>query len=133
MFFLDTNICIYFLNGKYENIVRQLTALKPSDIKIPTIVEAELFYGVENSMRTQENRQKLEAFLAPFERISFDSAAAKSYGKLRASLKREGKVLGPNDLLIASLVLSKRAVLVTHNVNEFSQVNELSIQDWCVV
>ena len=41
-YFLDTNICIYFLKGEYDNIVTQLKQNKAANIKIPSIVVAEL-------------------------------------------------------------------------------------------
>jgi len=40
-FFLDTNICIYFLNGRYESVKHRLLKLSPAQISIPAIVMAE--------------------------------------------------------------------------------------------
>jgi tRNA(fMet)-specific endonuclease VapC len=45
-------------------------------------------------------------------------------------LDRAGTPIGPNDLLIAATARVHRAVLVTHNVREFSRVPELNIEDW---
>lgn len=38
--------------------------------------------------------------------------------------------IGPNDLLIAATARAHRAVLVTHNVREFSRVADLRLEDW---
>ncbi|EMF83203.1 toxin-antitoxin system, toxin component, PIN domain protein [Leptospira weilii serovar Topaz str. LT2116] len=48
-YFLDTNICIYFLKGKSENIERNIRKLNPNRIKIPSLVKAELLLGVFKS------------------------------------------------------------------------------------
>ena len=50
-YYLDTNTCIYFLNGKYKSIADNFKKHKPADIKIPSIVKAELLYGYEKSSK----------------------------------------------------------------------------------
>ncbi len=52
-YYLDTNICIYFLKGMNENIRRKLLEKHPDDIKICSIVKAELLYGAEKSIKKQ--------------------------------------------------------------------------------
>ncbi|WP_407636022.1 type II toxin-antitoxin system VapC family toxin [Sediminispirochaeta bajacaliforniensis] len=37
---------------------------------------------------------------------------------MRSELEKSGKIIGPNDLLIASTVLEHDGVLVTHNSKE---------------
>ena len=76
-FFLDTNICIYALKGSFPEISRQLAARTPSDIKIPSMVEAELFFGVEKSKRRERTLEIVERFLSPFEIVPFSERAAR--------------------------------------------------------
>jgi tRNA(fMet)-specific endonuclease VapC len=38
--------------------------------------------------------------------------------------------LGAYDLQIAAIALANHLILVTHNVNEFSRVEGLTIEDW---
>jgi predicted nucleic acid-binding protein len=45
-----------------------------------------------------------------------------------SSVKR--RLIGPNDLLIASIALANEATLVTHNTDEFQRVDGLHIEDW---
>jgi tRNA(fMet)-specific endonuclease VapC len=54
--------------------------------------------------------------------MPFDDAAAEQYGNVRSLLKREGRLIGANDLLIASIALATGSTLVTRNVDEFSRV-----------
>ncbi|EMY16381.1 toxin-antitoxin system, toxin component, PIN domain protein [Leptospira weilii str. Ecochallenge] len=44
--FLDTNICIYFLKGKSENIEKNIRKLNLNRIKIPSVVKAEVHLKV---------------------------------------------------------------------------------------
>lgn len=44
--------------------------------------------------------------------------------------KSHGTPIGPNDLLIAAIALSNKAVLITHNTGEFERVAGLKLKDW---
>jgi tRNA(fMet)-specific endonuclease VapC len=130
MFFLDSNTCIYFLNGKSESIRKKILATSPVDIKIASIVKAELLLGAYKSKTSQKTREKLERFLMPFEVVSFDDSVSYEYASIRKQTEEEGKVLGPNDLLIASIVKFHQGIIVTRNVNEFSRVRGLLMENW---
>jgi tRNA(fMet)-specific endonuclease VapC len=41
-----------------------------------------------------------------------------------------GTPIGPNDLMIASIALSKKLTLITANANEFGRVVGLSMANW---
>jgi tRNA(fMet)-specific endonuclease VapC len=129
-YYLDTNICVFFLRGKLSSLLRRVIAHKPSDIKIPSIVAAELQYGAKKSLRITQNMEQVEKFLSPFEIIPFDMASAQAYGGIRVSLEKAGQIIGPNDLIIASTVISRCGTLVTNNIVEFSRVKHLEIEDW---
>ena len=129
-YFLDTNICIYFLMGKYPNLLAKIMSYSPNDIKIPAIVKAELFHGAEKSIQRDDNINKISAFLLPFEIVPFDEASAEYYGKIKAALEINGKLIGPNDLLIAATALAKDAILVTNNMSEFSRIDGLRLENW---
>jgi len=55
MYYLDTNTCIHFLNGRYKSVLTEFKLHKPEDIKIPALVKAELLLGVEKSERKELN------------------------------------------------------------------------------
>ncbi len=127
---LDTNTCIYFLNRSSERIIRRFKALSPSQIRLPSIAVAELYYGVEKSKAKSKNREKVKRFVSTFEIVPFDEKACGAYARLRCSLEKPGKPIGPMDLLIASISLAHNFVLVTNNVNEFKRVKRLKLENW---
>lgn len=129
-FFLDTNICIYFLKGKNKKLCETLMSKHPDDIKIPSIVKAELLYGVCKSKQKVENEEIVRKFLLPYEIVSFGSDESEEYAKLRSRLEFEGKIIGPNDLIIASTVLAHDGRLVTNNEREFNRIELLSVENW---
>lgn len=130
MFLLDTNICIRLLNGSSERVAERLRAIPPSDIRLSSIVKAELLYGARHSSRATSNLRLLGRFFAPIASVPFDDRCAEEYGLIRDELDREGKPIGPNDLLIAATARAYDFILVTSNVREFSRVPALQIEDW---
>jgi tRNA(fMet)-specific endonuclease VapC len=129
-FFLDTNICIYALKGSFPEIARRLAARTPSDIKIPSMVEAELLFGAEKSGRRERTLEILDRFLSPFEIVPFCERAARHYARIRAQLEWTGASIGPNDLIIAATSMANGGTLITHNTAEFSRVDGLALEDW---
>jgi tRNA(fMet)-specific endonuclease VapC len=131
MYYLDANICIYFLKGKYPSLLKSLKAVHPNKIKIPAIVEAEILVSVEKGAKGIA-REAWSKFFEAFETVSFDNAAARQYAVTRAYLEKKGTPIGPNDLIIAASVLANNGILVTHNTSEFKRVPHLNIEDWTV-
>lgn len=130
MWFLDTNTCIYFLNGTHPSVRDRLLSTAPVDIAISAIVKAELLVGARKSTKSAETLSLVTRFLEPFEIVPFDSDASGTYGVIRADLEKRGTIIGPNDLLIAATVLHHNGTLVTHNIREFSRVPGLNIENW---
>lgn len=130
MYLLDTNHCIFLINHKYPQVGRRLARQKVGAVAVSTITTAELWHGVENSARKEQNQTALGNFLLPLEVLPFDEKAAQAYGNIRCQLERMGKVIGAMDLLIAAHAVSSGAVLVSQNLCEFQRVPGLKLEDW---
>ena len=129
-YMLDTNIIAYAINKRSENIIKNLTKHEPEEIYISAITMAELEYGINHSSKPEKNRIALMMFLAEITVLPFDAEAAYDYGEIREDLQRKGELIGANDLLIAAHARSHGITLVTHNVGEFSRVENLNYEDW---
>jgi hypothetical protein len=60
----------------------------------------------------------------------FDGAATEICSQIRAQLADLGTPIGGYDVQIAATALGNNLILVTHNVDEFSRVERLQIEDW---
>lgn len=129
-YYLDTNICIYFLKGKFPLLIEKLLSNNPDNIKIPSIVKAELLYGAEKSQKQLENLEKIYQFIFPLETVAFGDKESIEYSYIRSLLEKEGKIIGPNDLIIAATVKANDGVLVTNNIKEFIRVDGLKVENW---
>lgn len=130
-YMLDTNICIYLINGRHhENILKKLVLQPVGTVAISSLVYAELQYGIAKSSRFKESQQKLALFVSPLQIVHFDASAASEYGVVRTYLENKGEVIGAMDLLIAAHCLALQATLITNNSKEFSRVPNLQLENW---
>ena len=131
-YLLDTNACIGWLRMSQPAIVSRMKKESPSDLAICSVVVAELIFGAERSAPAHQakNRLRVSRLRAQFTSLAFDDFAAQYYGVIRSLLTAAGNLIGPNDLLIASIALANRLILVTHNVSKFTRVPGLQIEDW---
>lgn len=129
-YFLDANICIYFLKGTHPDLARKLLSHNPDDIRIPSIVKAELLYGALKSQQIKENMERIEQFLLPFKVVPFGDEEADRYARIRSTLEKNGTPIGPNDFIIAATTMENDGVLVTNNEKEFKRVKHLKVENW---
>lgn len=117
-------------------IMRRDPSMKPQaalgECVISQIVLGELEYGVYSSSkpRQEDNRKSLYDFLSAVSIYPLTNDAAAIYGGIRASLRRQGTLIGPNDLWIAAHAVAVDASLVTNNTREFSRVPNLVLSNW---
>jgi tRNA(fMet)-specific endonuclease VapC len=129
-YLLDTNTCIEYLRRRNAGVLRRMQMHAPSELRLCSVVVAELYYGAFKSPRRADNLKLLGEFVPVFESVPFDNAAAERYGEIRARLESGGRIIGPYDLQIAAIALIHGLTLVTHNVEEMGRVPGLAIEDW---
>lgn len=127
-FLLDTNICIYFLKGKY-NLITKIEDIGEKNCFISEITVAELKYGAEKSEKIIENTKMVDLFISKFTIIPIYTSL-NLYAKEKAKLSKAGTIIDDFDLLIASTAISNNLILVTNNVKHFSRLKKLSINNW---
>lgn len=127
-YLLDTNICVYFLNGKF-NLDAKIEEVGFVNCIVSESTIAELKYGVEKSMHKEKNRKALEAFQTKFDVIPI-FPALNIYAQEKARLKTKGKILDDFDLLIGSTAIFNNFTLVTKNVSDFDRLESIDIEDW---
>ena len=121
-YMLDTNICIYTMKRKPENVLKRFKEELDGGLCISSITLAELEYGMKHSSTPAKNEQALLRFLAPISILPF--------GEIRSYLQNKGRPIGPLDMLIAAHARVENMILVTNNVREFERVPNLEIENW---
>ena len=73
MYFVESNTCIYFLNGKFSSIREKFLSVSPKEIKTSSAVKGKLLLGAFKS-RTREktrNRKRLITYTRPLYTLNF--------------------------------------------------------------
>jgi len=132
IYFLDTNICAFTINGKFQHLTERFLNCQNNDINLSSVVLYELLYGAEKSQRRESNLLKIQTFISEIKIVPLDSKTAAIASKIRADLERIGTPIGGYDLLIAATAIANDSILVTNNTKEFARVTGLVIEDWTV-
>jgi len=122
---LDTSTVI--LLGRLED-----PNVLPAECAVSAVTIAELSVG-PHVARTQRERAARQAHLqqaeSDFEAIPFDSAAARAFGRVAASLRQSGRKPAARayDALIAATALANDLPVYTCNADDFSGIEELTV------
>ena len=129
MYVLDTNILIYFFKGMGK-VAERLLSIAPKEIGLPAIVLFEILVGIEKSGSSEKRKQLLEQLANVVNILPFGHKEAQYAAEIRSNLERQGRPIGPYDILIAATALSNNSTLITHNTKEFSRIEGLQTEDW---
>lgn len=131
IYLLDTDICIYLLNGN-QRIKTHVSRVGIETIAVSAMTKGELYYGAYNSERVETNLERIRMFFqtpGP-EVLPLDDAVMDCFGKFKAELRRKGLPIGDTDLLIAGAAVSRNLKLVTNNTKHFNRIPGISLEDW---
>ena len=129
-YLLDTNICIYIHHKRPPQVIARFKQIKANDTAISVVTYGELLYGASKSQKQAEALRIIEEFASIVQVQPLPVQAAQIYGDLRAMLEAQGKIIGGNDLWIASHAKAAGCTLVTNNEREFKRVPGLAIENW---
>ncbi len=131
-YLLDTNICIFYLNGQFA-LNHKIGEVGFGNCYISEITILELYYGIANSdsYRKERNLQKAQHFESAFQdRICQIRPTFVHYATQKARLRKAGTPISDFDLLIAAAAISNNYILVTRNVKEMQRIEGLNIENW---
>ena len=126
---LDTDTCIGVLRQR-PGMVERLRQVAPTDCAVSMVTVYELYCGLARALDPAQERQKVERFISAVIELPLDRAGAETAARIRSELERQGKPIGPYDLLIAGQAVADGLTLVTNNVREFQRVSGLKLESW---
>ena len=129
-YILDANIAIGALN-RIKTVEQKLAVVPASEVGVPIVALAELYFGAHKSARRDENLARLRALAASLTVLPVTDKVVDLYGQTRAALERRGLVKTEFDLVIACTALSLNATLVTndHSLLDGS-IADLKTENW---
>jgi tRNA(fMet)-specific endonuclease VapC len=129
-YLLDTNICIYYLNGKFS-LDTKIEEIGLDNCFVSEITIAELKFGAENSLYVERNRQVVSSFQSKIQIIPI-FGALDFYAKEKSRLRKSGISVDEFDLLIGATAVTNGLIMVTNNQSHFRVIDNIEIADWTV-
>ena len=125
-YLIDTSWVIHYLRGE-ERVTKKLLSSKGEGLAISIISLAELYEGVFRATAPTLAENYLDDFLTGVSILGINGEVCKIFGRERARLRKEGKLIGDLDLLIACTCLHHDLTLLSDNIREFERVENLKI------
>jgi tRNA(fMet)-specific endonuclease VapC len=129
-YMLDTDICIYLAKNQHPQVTARFERLKPEQLVMSAITYGELQYGANKSYLRSRTLSQLAELIQYIPVESLTSSAARAYGEIRATLERQGRMIGNNDLWIGAHAMALEVTLATNNEREFKRIAGLSVENW---
>jgi len=133
-FLLDTNILSEPLRPRPSADVMQRLKDNAGTVVVATVAWHEILFGYHR-MPQSNKREILEAYLREEIRdkmplLSYDIAAAESFALERSRLVSLGKTPAYADRQIAAIAQVNRLILVTHNLSDYADFQNLRLENW---
>ena len=127
-YLLDTNICIFFLRGKFD-IARKIALAGIENCYLSEITVAELYYGAENSNNPVRTMRETEQFISLFHIVPFGESLH-TFGRELAYLRSLGQKIESFDMAIGATALQHKMVMVTDNTDHLGRIRGIEIENW---
>jgi tRNA(fMet)-specific endonuclease VapC len=128
-YLLNTNILSDLLRNPGGLAAQRVALRGEATICTSIVVACELRYGAARKSSDLLSG-RVEDLLEDLEVLPLDKEADRRYAEIRLHLDQKGRPIGPNDLLIAAHALALDLTLVTANVEKFSRVPDLRLENW---
>lgn len=124
MIVADSDVLIDYLQGREPGRSAVTDALLRGDIATTSVSRFEVLAGTRRS----EDRDRALDLLGAMPTLPLGEAEADRAGGIASALEAKGLRIGPADCLIAGIVLSRDASLLTRNGEHFGRVEGLRIE-----
>lgn len=131
LYLLDTNICAFYLRGKFD-VDKRIDQVGWENCYISEITMLELKMGAELSMRKDgiDRSAQLNKFLSDIQILPINEAIDIA-AKEKVRLRLEGTPCDDNfDLLIACTAIANDMVCVTENTKDFFRFQGIQLENW---
>ncbi len=131
---LDTSFVVDLMRevnaGAPGRAMRKLRSLGSARLRVPLFVLCELQAGIALSAHPDRERSRLERATQYVEVVYPTSGFAALYGEAAATLRRQGTPIPTMDLLVAVLAKAESEPVLTADVEHFSRVAGLTVEQY---
>lgn len=128
---LDSGILSAYMN-RVPTVFDELRKRAAQGIRVGTCMPilAEIAFGIELSASRDRNFEILNRNLNSLRLWPFDKAAALTYGKLAANLRRSGRPMQTVDIMLAAVALNLGNCVVITTDSDLEAIPGLAVERW---
>lgn len=126
-YMLDTNICVYAIQGGNEHLDRRFGECEAGDLVMSAVTLGELETWFAKSGDQDGARRDAAPVFADVVVMPFDDAAARVFGRIQAAAPSRRNAY---DRQIAAQAISLGLVVVTNNEKDFGAIPGIAIENW---
>lgn len=132
-YLLDTGITGDFINLR-RGVAERVDESRMRGDRIGTCwpVVGELWFGIEQSMTRELNRDRLIRGLSRIPKWPFEDEAAQHFGRLRHQLRTTGRAMSVVDIQLAAIAFALGNCTVVTKDSDLSAVPGLHVENWAV-
>jgi tRNA(fMet)-specific endonuclease VapC len=130
-YLLDTGIAGLYIDrkrGVYERARAEVSKGNRVGIGVPVL--AELAYRAEGSPNRDRNMQRLHLALASWKLWLVTEEVGFEYGRIAIELRRIGRMIGQNNIMIAAIARTIRNCIVVTMDSDLAAVPGLTVENW---
>ncbi|GAC1559715.1 MAG: hypothetical protein NVS2B7_34210 [Herpetosiphon sp.] len=124
-YLIDTDIVAAHLTGRQEETT--LLASLQGSLAISLITYGEMYEGIYFGRDPKRYEQGFLGFLRGVDVLPLTKVIMKRFARIRGELRRNGTIIGDNDILIGATALQHGLTIVTRNIKHFQRIPDLSL------
>ena len=125
-YLIDSNIIIDHFRDKPQ-VVLFLQKAKQPGFAISVISIGEMLEGLVGQPKEVKRRKDLENFMVAAAVLDVDRETVEIFAKIRAGLRRSGKLIDNFDMLISATAIKHNLILVTED-KDFEKIEDLKLK-----
>ena len=129
MYCLDTSSIVEIFDGK-EYIIKKVEKIQNSNISINSIILCELYKGAFHSQVTAKRLDFIDKLLQQVDLLDFNEFSCRIFCEDYLNLKRQGKPIKDNNLMISSICKAHNKILITTDKKHFANIPGLKLEVW---
>lgn len=129
---LDTTFIIDLLRGKNLEVKEKAEELdhRFETKAVVSVSVMELWRGALQSVRKEEEKNKINELIKSFLVYPLDEKAARESGEIEADLIKKGEIIDLEDIMIAGVAKVHNETVLTRNVKHFERISGLSVETY---
>lgn len=90
----------------------------------------ELFAGVAQSRKAEEEKSKIMTIISSLPQLALDFSSASAGGLIYGEKKRLGREIDPEDAMLAGIARVKSEKVLTRNAKHFSGIEGVAVESY---